>query len=405
MAHAILLEAALSFLGLGVQPPTPSWGLMISEGKENMLFSPWVIADPWALPSSRSSSRSTSRRRPPRRDRAGGPGVTAPLLSVEGLHVSIPLPRGTLRAVRGISFSVEPGETLCIVGESGCGKSLTALALMGLLPSKAERRAERILFDGRDLTGASDAEMADIRGDRMSMIFQEPMTALNPTLTVGRQMTEVLLRHRRASRAEARERAVYLLDRVGIPRPSERLRQYPHELSGGLRQRVMIATALMCGPKLIVADEPTTALDVTIQAQILRVLMELKEEFGTALVLITHDLGVVARVADRVLVMYAGGIVEEGRKRPIFHNPLHPYTRGLMACIPVPGKTPRGSLLASIPGMVAESHRLISSAAPSATAARIPCRPASGIRFPSRATATTARSAYCRRGRPRRWRG
>ncbi|MBM0205857.1 ABC transporter ATP-binding protein [Micromonospora sp. STR1s_5] len=278
--------------------------------------------------------------------------MTLPLLSVEGLHVSLRLPLGTLQAVRGISFSIQPGETVCVVGESGCGKSLTALALMGLLPSKAERRAERIIFDGQDLATTSEAAMAEIRGDRMSMIFQEPMTALNPTLTVGRQMTEVLLRHRRVGRAEARERAVYLLDRVGIPRPAERLGQYPHELSGGLRQRVMIATALMCGPKLIVADEPTTALDVTIQAQILRVLMDLKEEFGTALLLITHDLGVVARIADRVLVMYAGAVVEEGEKRPLFRNPLHPYTRGLMACVPVPGKTPRGSTLASIPGMV-----------------------------------------------------
>jgi len=254
--------------------------------------------------------------------------------------------------VRGVSFGVERGETLCIVGESGCGKSLTALALMGLLPRRAARTATRLAFEGIDLMSASESAMADLRGSRMAMIFQEPMTSLNPAYTVGNQMEEMLLRHRKVTRGQARERAVFLLEKVGITAAANRLTQYPHQLSGGLRQRVMIAMVLMCGPDLIIADEPTTALDVTIQAQILRLLAELRKEFGMGLVLITHDLGIVARIADRVAVMYAGQIVEEGSVNAVFGDPLHPYTRGLMRCIPVPGKVARGSRLGSIPGMV-----------------------------------------------------
>jgi peptide/nickel transport system ATP-binding protein len=254
--------------------------------------------------------------------------------------------------VRSVSFSVERGETLCIVGESGCGKSMTALAVMGLLPRRAKRSAGRLALDGIDLVGASESVMADLRGSRMGMIFQEPMTSLNPAYTVGNQMEEMLLRHRRVGRGEARERAVFLLEKVGITAAGSRLGQYPHQLSGGLRQRVMIAMVLMCGPDLIIADEPTTALDVTIQAQILLLLAGLRKEFGMGLVLITHDLGVVARIADRVAVMYAGQVVEEGSVAAVFRDPLHPYTRGLMDCIPVPGKVARGSRLGSIPGMV-----------------------------------------------------
>jgi len=266
--------------------------------------------------------------------------------------VDLPLAAGNLHAVRGVSFGVERGETLCIVGESGCGKSLTALALMGLLPRRAARTSTRLAFDGIDLMSASESAMADLRGSRMAMIFQEPMTSLNPAYTVGNQMEEMLLRHRKVTRAQARERAVFLLEKVGITAAANRLAQYPHQLSGGLRQRVMIAMVLMCGPDLIIADEPTTALDVTIQAQILRLLAELRKEFGMGLVLITHDLGIVARIADRVAVMYAGQIVEEGSVAAVFNDPLHPYTRGLMRCIPVPGKVARGSRLGSIPGMV-----------------------------------------------------
>ena len=274
------------------------------------------------------------------------------LLEVKDLVVDIPLATGMLHPVRGVSFSVTRGETLCIVGESGCGKSLTSLSIMGLLPKRAKREATTLSLDGQNLGTASDRDMAELRGNRMAMIFQEPMTSLNPAYTIGNQLEEGLLRHRKISRAEARDRAVYLLERVGITGARGRLSQYPHQLSGGLRQRVMIAMALMCGPDLIIADEPTTALDVTIQAQILLLLAELQREFDMGLMLITHDLGVVARIADRVAVMYAGQIVEEGTAAQIFNDPLHPYTRGLMTCIPVPGKTPRGAHLGSIPGIV-----------------------------------------------------
>jgi peptide/nickel transport system ATP-binding protein len=274
------------------------------------------------------------------------------LLEVERLDVRIPLATGVLHPVREVSFTVSPGEMLCLVGESGCGKSLTALSLMNLLPKRAERRASRLVFDGIDLTGLGERRMADLRGNRMAMIFQEPMTSLNPAYTIGNQLAEVLQRHRKASRAAARERAVHLLERVGITAASQRLEQYPHQLSGGLRQRVMIAMALMCEPKLIIADEPTTALDVTIQAQILHLLAEIQRDLGVAIVLITHDLGIVARMASRVAVMYAGEIVETGTAREVFERPLHPYTQGLLRCIPVPGRTRRGTHLGSIPGVV-----------------------------------------------------
>jgi peptide/nickel transport system ATP-binding protein len=274
------------------------------------------------------------------------------VLTVEDLRVGLPLAVGTLHAVGGVSFHVDRGETLCIVGESGCGKTLTALAVMDLLPGIAKRAAVRLELEGRDLTHVSERAMADIRGNRMAMIFQEPMTSLNPAYTIGNQLEEALLRHRRVSRKQARERALYLLDRVGIPSAAGRLKQYPHQLSGGLRQRVMIAMALMCGPSLILADEPTTALDVTIQAQILHLLAELQRELAMGLVLITHDLGIVARIATRVAVMYAGQVVETGTAQAIFASPAHPYTRGLIACIPVPGRTQRGEKLGTIPGMV-----------------------------------------------------
>ena len=275
-----------------------------------------------------------------------------PLLEVKDLTVDIPLTEGRLHPVRGISFSIHQGETLCLVGESGCGKSLTSLAIMGLLPKRAQRHSTVLRVGDLDISNASQRDMANVRGNTMAMIFQEPMTSLNPAYTIGNQLEEALLRHRSVSRNEARERAIYLLEKVGITGAAGRLKQYPHQLSGGLRQRVMIAMALMCGPGLIIADEPTTALDVTIQAQILLLLAELQREFQMGLLLITHDLGVVARVADRVAVMYAGQIVEQGTAAEVFERPLHPYTRGLMACIPVPGKTPRGSHLGSIPGLV-----------------------------------------------------
>jgi peptide/nickel transport system ATP-binding protein len=254
--------------------------------------------------------------------------------------------------VRGASFRVEKGETHCLVGESGCGKSVTALSIMNLLARGGHRSAKQMSFAGTDLLSLSDREMARLRGNRISMIFQEPMTSLNPAFTVGSQMAEVLTRHKGGSRAAALERSVELMGRVGITAPEMRLGQFPHQLSGGLRQRVMIAMALMCDPELLIADEPTTALDVTVQAQILRLLARLKREFGLSILLITHDLGVVARVADRVSVMYAGEVVERAATTDLFRAPQHPYTRGLLSCVPVPGKVQRDEPLGSIAGVV-----------------------------------------------------
>ena len=274
------------------------------------------------------------------------------VLEVQNLNVDITVGAGELHAVRNIDFSVDKGQTLCIVGESGCGKSITSLAIMDLLPSRATRTADRLLFSGADLRALSEQQMSKIRGDRMVMIFQEPMTSLNPAYTIGNQLMEPYLWHKKSGKKEAEERAIYLLEKVGITAARSRLSQYPHQLSGGLRQRVMIAMALMCDPTLIIADEPTTALDVTIQAQILHLLAELLGEFNAAMILITHDLGVVARVADKVAVMYAGEIVEQGSVEEVFNSPMHPYTQGLLQCIPIPGKTLRGARLGSIPGIV-----------------------------------------------------
>ena len=274
------------------------------------------------------------------------------VLDVKNLSIDIPLAEGMLHAVDGIDIYVDKGETLCIVGESGCGKSLTSLAVMDLLPKKAIRRLERLDLAGASILDYSERQMSDIRGSKMGMIFQEPMTSLNPAFTIGNQMVETLQRHRNMNRVAARDLAKGMLEKVGITAADQRLNQYPHQLSGGLRQRVMIAMTLLCEPELIIADEPTTALDVTIQAQILLLLQELQSEFDMGLILITHDLGVVARIATRVAVMYAGQIVEQGTVNQIFDNPMHPYTRGLLRCIPVPGKTKPGEPLGSIPGMV-----------------------------------------------------
>ena len=270
------------------------------------------------------------------------------ILEVEGLAVRF----GPTQAVRHAHFTVHQGETHCIVGESGCGKSVTSLAIMNLLARNGHRHAQKIIFAGEDIQAYSDRQMEEIRGNRMAMIFQEPMTSLNPSYTIGSQLTEVLRRHRNVSQAEAEARAMALMARVGITAPAMRLRQYPHQLSGGLRQRVMIAMALMCEPELLIADEPTTALDVTVQAQILRLLAELKQELGLGILLITHDLGIVARVADHVSVMYAGEVIESGRTADLFARPAHPYTRGLIDCVPVPGKIKAGEPLGSIPGTV-----------------------------------------------------
>ncbi|MCX7931488.1 MAG: ABC transporter ATP-binding protein [Rhodovarius sp.] len=261
---------------------------------------------------------------------------------------------GVNRAVDGVSFHVNAGETLAIVGESGCGKSVTAMSILRLIPEPPGKISGAIRFEGRDLLKLSEREMRDIRGNAISMIFQEPMTSLNPVLTVGRQIGETLRLHQGLSRQQAEAKAIEMLEHVGIPEPRRRVREYPHQLSGGMRQRVMIAIALACNPKLLIADEPTTALDVTIQAQILDLMRDLKRRVGAAIVLITHDLGVVAEVAERVVVMYAGRKVEEAPVGPLFAKPRHPYTQGLLGSVPRLGSSLEGKAgrLSEIPGLV-----------------------------------------------------
>jgi peptide/nickel transport system ATP-binding protein len=279
---------------------------------------------------------------------AAGP---EPLLRVENLSVRFDGAPPGINVVDNVSFSIDKGKTLCLVGESGCGKSVTALSLMGLLPTPPARIVSgAAYFRGSDLLSLPERARADMRGNRTAMIFQEPMTSLNPAFTVGDQITEGILRHRNVSKAEAKERALEMLRRVRIPAPEKRLRAYPHEMSGGMRQRIMIAMALANEPELLIADEPTTALDVTIQAQIISLIRRLQEESGMAMILITHDLGVVAEVADEVAVMYAGRIVEAGSVDAIFEDPQHPYTIGLMGS--VPSLSRREGRLATIRGTV-----------------------------------------------------
>jgi len=256
------------------------------------------------------------------------------LLEVRGLRTSFTTDAGTVNAVDGVGFTLEAGRTLGLVGESGCGKSVTALSIMGLIAAPHGRVQGEIVFEGRDLLGLSAREMRDVRGDRISMIFQEPMTSLNPAFTIGEQIVEGILRHRAIGRPEAREQAIETLRRVRMPSPERRFDEHPHKLSGGMRQRAMIAMALALKPKLLIADEPTTALDVTIQAQILDLMRMLREETGTAIILITHDLGVVAELAHDVAVMYAGRIVEKASVAQVFETPQHPYTIGLLGSIP-----------------------------------------------------------------------
>ena len=276
------------------------------------------------------------------------------LLEVDRLQTHFRTPDGVNRAVDGVSFHVNAGETLAIVGESGCGKSVTAMSILRLIPEPPGKIAGAIRFQGRDLLTLPDREMRAIRGNEISMIFQEPMTSLNPVLTVGRQIGETLRLHQGLSASQAEAKAVEMLTLVGIPEPARRVREYPHQLSGGMRQRVMIAIALACNPKLLIADEPTTALDVTIQAQILELMRDLKHRVGAAIVLITHDLGVVAEVAERVIVMYAGRKVEEAEVGPLFRSPRHPYTQGLLGSMPKLGSSLHGdeTRLAEIPGLV-----------------------------------------------------
>jgi len=280
--------------------------------------------------------------------------MNTPLLQVENLRTYFHTPYGIARAVDGVSFSVQAGQTLAIVGESGCGKSMTALSLLQLVPEPAGYiEGGRILFEGKDLLDRTWNQMRQVRGRDLAMIFQEPMTSLNPVFTLGTQLVEAMTVHGTATRMEAEKRAVTLLERVKLPQPQQVLRQYPHELSGGMRQRVMIAMALANRPKLLLADEPTTALDVTVQAQILDLLRELQQETGMAVLLITHDLGIVARMADQVAVMYAGQVVENAPTKQLFRNPQHPYTRGLFASLPT--RSQRGRDLATLEGTVPQS--------------------------------------------------
>ncbi len=277
-----------------------------------------------------------------------------PVLALENLETHFFTRDGVTRAVGGVSFDVRPGETLGVVGESGCGKSVTALSILGLLPPKIGRIVGgSIRFEGRELVGLDEAEMRKIRGNRIAMIFQEPMTSLNPVFTIGEQIAEAAMIHQNMDRTAAYARAAEMLRFVRIPDPERRLNDYPHQFSGGMRQRAMIAMALACNPKLLIADEPTTALDVTIQAQILRLMLDLKETIGAAVMLITHDLGVVAETCRRVVVMYAGRKVEEADVLDLFDRPAHPYTRGLMASIPRRNSgVNRKRRLSEIPGIV-----------------------------------------------------
>ncbi|MBC8288076.1 MAG: ABC transporter ATP-binding protein [Nitrospinae bacterium] len=280
--------------------------------------------------------------------------MSEPELDIQNLKISFSTPRGKLTAVNGISFQLNQGEALALVGESGCGKTVSALSILRLLPEPpAEISSGKILFSGQNLLSLNAKTLQDLRGRSIAMVFQDPMTSLNPVLTIGEQMAETLLRHTTMTRQEALQKSADLLSRVDLPSPKEKLKQYPHQLSGGMRQRVMIAMALTCSPRILIADEPTTALDVLIQAQILELLESLKKETGMSMLIITHDLGVVAEIAQRVLIMYAGEIVESGPAHALLDNPLHPYTRGLIASVPKLGALKKkGARLEEIPGTV-----------------------------------------------------
>jgi peptide/nickel transport system permease protein len=379
LASALLLESGLSFLGLGVVPPAPSWGLMIRGARAAMEHNKLLLLVPCAAlvllilsinlfcdglrdvfdPRGAALSRGAARRAAdllapgllPRPDPPPPPPDT--LLSVENLSVRIATPRGAITAVDDVSFTLAPRETLAVVGESGSGKSMTGLALMGLLPRPAARITDgRIWLAGReggrtDLAALDDDALRGLRGRELAMIFQEPMTALNPVHRIGDQIAEGLQAHGIARGRAARQRGIDLLREVGVADPERRIDAFPHELSGGMRQRAMIAVALACNPRLLIADEPTTALDVTVQAQVLDLLATLQREHALGLVFITHNLAVVAEIADRVLVMYAGQVVEEAPAAKLFARPLHPYTRALLESIPRAGHPP-----SPIPGVV-----------------------------------------------------
>ncbi|MBW6398247.1 dipeptide/oligopeptide/nickel ABC transporter permease/ATP-binding protein [Roseomonas sp. HJA6] len=365
MASAVVLESGLSFLGLGVVPPSPSWGLMIGAARSTMAQTPLPLLWPClALTLTVLSMNALCdavraavdpHGVPPRQRRwllpallPGLPFRAGASLAVRDLTVAIDTPAGAVRPVRSVSWSVAPGETLAIVGESGSGKSLTGLAVLGLLPLVARPEEGAVLFGERELLRMDEAALRRLRGAELAMIFQDPMSSLNPVHRIGTQIVEAIRAHRPLSRRSAWQEAVALLARVGIPDAARRARSFPHELSGGMRQRAMIAMAIANRPTLLIADEPTTALDVTIQAQVLELLAELKAENGMGLVFITHALPVVAEIADRVVVMYAGEVVEHGPVAEIFTRPLHPYTAALLRSAPPED----GSLPQAIPGTV-----------------------------------------------------
>jgi peptide/nickel transport system permease protein len=390
-ADAVMFESALSFLGIGVQLPTASWGAMLSSAKSWMHESPLYAVSVGAIVACtiiglnlfgdaiRVATDPKLRRRyemkrprrskvatgfPPRGDvavddRDRPPAIAAPdppLLEVRDLHVTFKTSLGNVHAVRGLDLVIGAGEKVALVGESACGKSVTALAVLGLLPSQAVVQGA-LSFRGSAIPHGHEKKLRRLRGQEIGMVFQDPTAALNPMLTVGRQIEETLRAHLPIDRREARTRVVALLDAVGIPAPQRRVNDYPHQFSGGMRQRVMIAIAIACEPALLIADEPTTGLDVTIQAQILELIAELSAERGTAVLLITHDLGIVAGFCERVAVVYAGRVVEQGPTESIFENPRHPYTQGLLASVPRLDQ-PRTATLANIPGLPPDLREL-----------------------------------------------
>jgi peptide/nickel transport system ATP-binding protein len=334
IAAAIIAESTLSFLGLGFPPDIPTWGRLLFDAKDNLDFAPHWALFPGAAIFLTVAVDQLHRRRPARRARPA-PRAVSRILDISGLKVHFRTDDGWVRAVDGVDIGVDRGETVSIVGESGCGKTVTAktvLKLIDMPPGKIV--AGSIVWQGRDLVPATPAQMRAIRAKEIGFIFQEPMTSLNPVYTVGEQIAESVRQHEGLSRRAAMDRAAEMLALVNIPNPASRVHDYPHQFSGGMRQRVMIAMALACNPKLVIADEPTTALDVTIQAQILDLLAEMKQRIGMAVLLITHAMGVVAENAQRVIVMYAGKVVEEAPVGPLFATPLHPYTQGLIRSIP-----------------------------------------------------------------------
>jgi peptide/nickel transport system permease protein len=376
-ATAIMLESGLSFLGLGVVPPTPSWGLMIGAARTTMAQTPMLLIWPClalsltvlllnalcdGLRDALDPRRITLARPSFLREVALGRSLAAGApadaaegkLSITGLTIEITTPAGPIRPVRDVTLSVKQGETLAIVGESGSGKSLTGLAVMGLLPPAAHVAAGSVRFEGAEILGLPDAAMRRLRGKSVAMVFQDPLSSLDPVHRIGDQITEVIRAHQRIGAGQAWQGAVRMLARVGIPDAARRARNFPHEMSGGMRQRAMIAMAIANRPRLLIADEPTTALDVTIQAQVLDLLDEIRREDGMGVVFVTHSLPVVAEIADRVAVMYAGEIVELGDTVSLFERPLHPYTAALLTSAPPED----GSLPQGIPGMVPSPHAL-----------------------------------------------